>query len=301
MFDDVLGFLPNILAAVMIGLIGWFVAGIVRRIVTNLLAAAGADRLGERMGLATTQRHTISNAIGLIVYIMILIPVLISSLNALNLRIITEPASQMLYVAFDAVPLILGAAVILLIAFGVGRVLSGLVTNLLDVAGFDRMLTSMGLLKAPATPTRSASSIVGRLVLVAIMIFAIIEASDVLGFETIGDLASQFLIFASQMLMGVVIFAVGIYLANLAASALRASGTPHSLFLSRAAWFAIALLSSAIGLRRMGLANDIIDMAFGLLIGAVAVASALAFGLGGREIAAQELRNWVNSAKSKGS
>jgi hypothetical protein len=138
-------------------------------------------------------------------------------------------------------------------------------------------------------------------VLVAIMIFAIIEASDVLGFETIGDLASQFLIFASQMLMGVVIFAVGIYLANLAASALRASGTPHSLFLSRAAWFAIALLSSAIGLRRMGLANDIIDMAFGLLIGAVAVASALAFGLGGREIAAQELRNWVNSAKSKGS
>jgi hypothetical protein len=70
MFDDVLGFLPNILAAVMIGLIGWFVAGIVRRIVTNLLAAAGSDRLGERMGLATTQRHTISNAIGLIVEVL---------------------------------------------------------------------------------------------------------------------------------------------------------------------------------------------------------------------------------------
>jgi hypothetical protein len=52
-------------------------------------------------------------------------------------------------------------------------------------------------------------------------------------------------------------------------------------------------------LRQMGLASEIINLAFGLLIGAIAVAVALAFGLGGREIAARELSGWVESVKSK--
>jgi len=48
-------------------------------------------------------------------------------------------------------------------------------------------------------------------------------------------------------------------------------------------------------LRQMGLANEIVNMAFGLLLGAVAVAVALAFGLGGREVAARGLEEWVQS------
>jgi Conserved TM helix len=52
---EILAFLPNIIAAGLILVIGWFVAGIVRRLVTNLLVAAGADRLSERMGLAGAQ------------------------------------------------------------------------------------------------------------------------------------------------------------------------------------------------------------------------------------------------------
>jgi hypothetical protein len=51
-------------------------------------------------------------------------------------------------------------------------------------------------------------------------------------------------------------------------------------------------------LRQMGLADDIVNLAFGLLLGAIAVAAALAFGLGGREIAGQELGLWLKSFKS---
>jgi hypothetical protein len=96
-----------------------------------------------------------------------------------------------------------------------------------------------------------------------------------------------------------IIFAIGLYLANLAATTITATGTAHAGFLSLAARIAIIVFAGAIGLQRMGLANEIVNMAFTLLLGAIAVAGALAFGLGGREIAARELDGWIESFKSK--
>ena len=69
MLDEFLGFMPNLLAAALIGVIGWFVARIVRQIVTSLLAAAGGDRLSDRVGIAP-----LSRIVGLTVYILIIIP-----------------------------------------------------------------------------------------------------------------------------------------------------------------------------------------------------------------------------------
>ncbi|NNE43744.1 MAG: mechanosensitive ion channel [Gemmatimonadetes bacterium] len=297
MFDNILGYLPKLVAAGLIGLIGWFVAGIVRRIVTNLLGAAGVDRLGNKIGLASAaEKRSISGALGLVVYIVILVPVLISALNSLQLYTITEPATAMLYVAFDAVPMVLAASVILLLAFFIGRLLSGVTRNLLEAVNFDAMLVRIGLLKEGRTG-RSIASILGTLVLVAVMFFAVIEAADLLGFAMISEMAAEFLVFASQILAGVLILAVGFYLASLAANAIKASNTAQPELLARTAWIAIMLLSTAIGLRRMGLANDIINMAFGLLIGAVAVATAIAFGIGGREVAGRALQGWLDSSK----
>jgi len=157
----------------------------------------------------------------------------------------------------------------------------------------------MGLVKADGdAPTRSYSSMVGTLVMVAAMVFAVIEAAELLGFTMIGEMAAHFMVFASQVLLGLVILAIGFYLANVAARTVRASGGANAAFLARTAQISIVLLTAAIGLRRMGLANDIINMAFGLLIGAVAIAVAIAFGIGGREVAANQLRGWLNSARN---
>jgi hypothetical protein len=71
---------------------------------------------------------------------------------------------------------------------------------------------------------------------------------------------------------------------------------PH--LLAKAAQAAILVLTGAMALRQIGVANEIINLAFGLLLGAVAFATALAFGLGGREVAGRELKNWVQAAHS---
>jgi small-conductance mechanosensitive channel len=300
MLDKALGFLPNIFAAGLILAIGWFVARIVQRIVSNLLAAVGVDRLSERVGLAKVLgKQQLSGVLGLVVYVLILIPVLVATLNALALDAITQPATNMLDDILTAFPVIFAAALLLAIAYVVGRVVSGLIANLLAGVGFDAILAKLGMGKEPEEGEQTPSQIVSYLVLVAIMLFASIEALRLLGFGSVAELVTSFTAFAGQVILGLIIFAIGLYLANLAAKTIKASGATQAGMLALVARVSILALAGAMALRGMGLANEIINLAFGLLLGAVAVAAALAFGLGGRDVASRELEAWVKSAKSK--
>ncbi len=300
MIDVVLSFLPNLLGAGLILIVGWFVARVVQRIATNLLAAVGTDQLSERIGLAhVLGKQKLSGVLGLIVYILILIPVLIAALNALALEAITRPAGNMLDTILAALPALFGAGLVLIIAYAVGRVVAGLVTNMLTGIGFNTILARLGLGQAPAQGQRTPSEIVGYLVLVAIMLFAAIEAARVLGFAVLAELITQFTVFAAQVIVGLIIFAMGLYLSNVAARLVRESGMSQSDLLAPAARISILVLASAMALRQMGLASDIINLAFGLLLGAIGVAVALAFGLGGRDLAARELEAWRQSTRSE--
>jgi hypothetical protein len=300
MVNKVLDFLPNIFTAGLILLIGWLLARVVQRVVSNLLAVIGVDRLSERAGLATVLgRQRFSAVLGLVCYILILIPVLIGALEALALEAITAPASNMLNTILSALPAIFAAALILIIAYAVGRVLAGLVGNLLSGVGFNAVLARLGLGREPVAGERTPAEIVGYLVLVSIMLFATIEAVRELGFALLADLIMQFTVFAGKVVLGLVIFGIGLFAANLASNTVRASSASQASLLALAARISIVVLAGAMALRQMGLADDIINMAFGLLLGAVAVAVALAFGLGARDVAGREVADWVSSLKSR--
>jgi hypothetical protein len=293
MLDKILGFLPNLFAAGLILGVGWLLARIVQRIASNVLAAVGADRLSESVGLdKALGEQKLSGLAGLVLYILILVPVLVASLNALSLDAITRPASQMLSTFLAALPLVFAAALVILIAYLVGRVVAGLVTNLLAGVGFNMVLVRLGVGAEPEEGQQTPSQIAGNLVMVAIMLFATIEAVDVLGFAVLSGLVAQFLVFAGHVLLGLVIFAVGLFLANLAAKTVKASTASQAPLLAVAARVSILVLAGAMALRQMGLANEIITLAFGLLLGAIAVAVAIAFGIGGRDLAAETLRRW---------
>lgn len=119
MLDKALSFFPNIATAALIGLVGWFVARIVQRIVTNLLAAVGADRLSDSVGLnRALGSQKLSQLVGLIAYILVLVPVIIAALNALQLEAVSGPASNMLNLFLEAIPAIFAAALVIAIGFG---------------------------------------------------------------------------------------------------------------------------------------------------------------------------------------
>ena len=134
-------------------------------------------------------------------------------------------------------------------------------------------------------------------VLIAILLFATVTATDVLGLEALTLIVGAIIQIASQVLAGVVVFAIGLYFANLAFKVIDSSGSRQGHMLAQAARIAIIILVGAMALRQMGIAPDIVNLAFGLLFGAVAVAIAIAFGLGGRDIASSQIQEWLSSFK----
>ena len=300
MLNNVLTFLPNILAAALILMSGWFLARVLRRVVTNLLASAGADRLSERVGLVGgLGEQRLSGLIGLILYVLVLIPVLIASLNALQLEAITEPTSNMLDSILQAIPNIFAAALVIAIAFVVGRLVASLISRILSGIGFDRVLMWLGIGAERAEGAWTPSGVVGYVILVAMLLFATMEGLELLGFETLADLVSRSTVFGAQILFGLAVFAVGLILSNLAARAVVATGIGNATLLSVIARASILVLAGAMALLQMGIADQIVVVAFAMLGGSLAVAAAIAFGFGGREPARQLLEEWIGSIRKR--
>ena len=296
MVHDILGMLPHVLAAAVIGVVGVGLALIVRNLVTNLLAGVGADRVGEKVGLHGTM--PLSRLVGLVLYVLVLVPTLIAALQALEIEAITAPATAMLDAVLHAIPNVFGAAVILAIAYFVSRLVADLVSEILAGTGFDRLPARLGMAQAftgDATPSR----LVGSVMIFFVMLFAAVEAANRLGFEHMADLVSQFIQFGSEVLLGSAIIVVGFWLSNLAHDAIVRIYGQTAAAIANVARFAILGLVVAMGLRQMGLAEDIVNLAFGLTLGSVAVAVALSFGLGGREAAGRQMEHWFSKLRGE--
>ncbi len=300
MISKVLEFLPNIFTAVMIIIVGWFLANIVKRIVINLLTAVGADNLSEKTGLkAVFGKQKLSGLIGLVVYIIILIPVFIAALNTLALEAITNPASEMLGLILSALPAVFAATLVIIVSYVLGRVVANWATNLLAGFGFNNIFVNLGLSKSSAVKEKkSPSDIAGHVLLAIIMVFAVIEAANLLGFFQLSDLLAEFLVFTMQIVMGLIIFGLGLFLANWISGRILEAKKSQSALFALMARISIMVLAGAMALRQMGLAEDIINMTFGLILGAGAVAAAIAFGIGGREYAARQIEKWSKKAGS---
>jgi hypothetical protein len=330
MLDEVLAILPNVLAAILIGVVGWFVAQVVRRIVSNLLSATGVDGIGEKIGLAAGGKQGLASIIGTIVFVLILIPTAIAALEALQIQAISNPAIDMLNQVLDLLPKLFAAGIVLAFFFIAGKFVAELVTNILTDIGFNNFLQWLGFTATPTptpsttttivTPspesgfseteqptviqsdsvtTKTPSEFVGLIVLVAIMLIATLTAVDILNIPALEAVIGVILTIAGRVLIGLVVFAIGLYFANLAYKLVLASGTYQASFLAQAARIAVIIFVSSLALTEMGIAPDVVNLAFGLTLGAVAIAIALSFGLGGRDVAREQLRSWLNSFKNQ--
>ncbi len=293
MVTKTLDMLPNAMAAFVIGGVGWIVATVLRNLSTHLSRTAGVDRLGHRAGLADTVQ--LSRVIGMLVFVAVFLPSLIAALDALKIEAISRPATDMLNTLLQAVPNLIAAALILVVTWLVASFASKLLATLLATLGFDTLPARVNL--AHAFEKTSASTAVGRVVLFFAMLFATVEAAAQLGFGQVSSIVASFIRFGGDILLGSAILVIGFWLANLAYDAIdRASGA-GTKGLARIGRYAILALVIAMGLRAMGIADDIVNLAFGLTLGAVAVAVALSFGLGGREAAGKLMDHWLSKLR----
>jgi hypothetical protein len=308
--------LPKILTAILIGAIGWLVARIVKGITTNLLAAIGTDRLGARMGFnRAAGGMSLSTLLGTVVYVLVLIPTAIAALNALDIAAISLPAVAMLNQVMTKIPQILTAGLIVALFYFIGRFIADLVSSILTSIGFNNITSLLGIpplprtvqpvdelgmgINAPRTealvPSRTPAEIAGIVTMVGIVLFGVVTATEVLGLPALTALMNGILAVSARVLVGIAIFGVGLYLANLAFNLITLSGGRQANLLGQTARVCILAFVAAMSLQQMGIATSIVNLAFGLLLGAVAVAIALAFGLGGRDVAGEKIREFLNS------
>jgi hypothetical protein len=302
-------YLPNIVGAVLIFIIGFALATIVRRMVEAMVEAVELDRRLIDAGLTHTPRGAgLSRLLGILVFTLIVIPVAIASLDVLAINAISEPATAMLQEILATIPRVIGAALIIFIAYVVGRWIMTLTEEGLKSIGFDDIIGSIanaepvrvGREKMDPTPGVDTvdfkrfppSRMIGLAVLIGIVLFAAVEAARLLEFGAMAAMLGEVLSLATRVLFGAVIIGLGILLANILAAASVREGKPSSEIISTFVRWGVIALATAVGLRFMGLANDIIVLAFGLILGAVAVAVAIAFGVGGREAARKLLARW---------
>ncbi len=299
--NQVLLFLPNLFGAVLIFVVGWLLARLVKAMVTNLLVAIGLDRIAARFRIRwAIGTRTPSSLIGSVAYVLVLFPVILTGLERISLEEITGPVSEMLGRLVAMTPVILVAAALLATAYVVGRIVADLIRDVLHEAGFDQLLGRLGL--TPVMPPGEdfvASNVVRILIVATIVLFAAIEAASLLAFENVALLLTRLLQFAGQFVLGVVFVGFGIFLAHVSVKAIRASSMPQRELFAGAARVGILIFATAIGLHQMGLAGEIIEIAFGIVLGSVAVAFAIAFGLGGRDAAARQIEQWREDASDR--
>jgi hypothetical protein len=284
LLDTVMGFIPNLIGAGLIFFIGLMVAKILRDLTVTALQTIDFDKWVNRGGAETfTGNPAISKTIGTIVFVLVIIPVAIMALEALRLETISGPASEMLQLIFDAIPRIIGAAVLIGLGYLISRFVVQILEEILPGLGVDRALASSDVLPTGTT----LSTVVARIAQVAIVLFFAIAATRLLGFPELTAILDQILELGGRVVFGAVVIGVGFLIASLLARLIGGTGE-GSLAANIVRWVTIVLFTF-MGLEFMGVGDDIVRLAFGALVIGGAVAGALAFGLGGRTWASRQL------------
>jgi hypothetical protein len=239
------------------------------------------------------EKFSPSNLLKQLVFIFVFIPVLISALDALKIDAISVPATRMVESLMSAVPQILAAALVMGVAYIVGLFVTGFVASLLENLGADEFPEKIGI--GGLFSRTKLSKVCGGVLFFFIMLGAGVTAAEKLGFGQVAELLGDLLGFAGNVALSLVIIAAGNMIANVAFRALKRDN--EKSIVASIVRFAILGLVLAMGLRALGVANEIVNLAFMLTLGALAVTIALAFGLGGREAAGKQMEYWLSKLR----
>lgn len=289
MLNQFLGFIPNLIASGIIAFAGYIIAQIAAEatgFISNSVETFAA-KSGVQSGI------NISRIIKQLVFIFVFIPVLIVALDTLGMEAISGPATDMLATFLNSIPNILAAALTIAVFFIGGRFVTGMLTDLLQNIGVDDLGQKMGI--TSIVGNNSIAKLIGNIAFFFILFAGIIAGVDRLGIGSVSNILNDIFGITGKIFFGGLILAVGFWIANTAHAAL-AKSDPSMAGIARVAIMAIFL---AFGLSTMGIAADIVNLAFGLTLGAAAVAFALAFGLGGREAAGKQMERFFENLNNR--
>ncbi|WP_456419137.1 mechanosensitive ion channel [Thermovibrio sp.] len=284
LLNKVAGYLPNLIGAAVILIVGTFFAKVAREFVDSLLETFQIEELGKKYGI-----EDLGGAIGNVVYLLIILFVAIAALNALQIEAITEPAISMLTMILNAIPRIVAAVVVFGIIFFVGKVVAGITAKIVDELNIDELAKEIGI----SSDKLKFEELIRYLILTFAVLLGLSQAFHYLEAEALYQLTYQFTVIAFKLVVAAVIIFAGAYLGNLFEK------RTENEAIGKGVKYAFIIASIFIALPYVGVSPEIIEIVvFSVSLG-VGLAFALAFGLGGKEAAAELLKKLLSSSKEK--
>ncbi len=293
MISKVMAFFPNLVAALILLLIGKIVATIVREIVTNFLAATPIDGLADKYGFGGAEgSQKISGMVGSVAFFFAFIPIIGAAVDSLGIEALAGPVKSTLDQVMNAIPLVFVAVVILAIGYFIAKAIRSLLEGFLHGVGFDALPGRLGLnFLSPKEGQPALTQIAGTVVMAVILLLTANQALATLGFHELASMVGSLLSYLPSLLVGLAIIlaalSLGSYVSGLIASMM--AGSQHAGVVANIAKFAIIFLGFSMGLSQLGVGEDIVQLAVAAVLGGAALALGIAFGLGGKEKAKEVL------------
>ena len=214
-----------------------------------------------------------------------------------------DTLTQLLNQVLLYVPKVISALIILIIGYIIARIVRGVLTKGLRLVHFDQVADRAGItaMLQRAGTKMDGARLLGTIAFWWIFLMFIVNALDALALPTITAYLSLLLGFIPRLFVAFLIVVVGALIANVVAGAVRGataemSPTTSGLLGSLAKWF-VLLFALLTAVTELDIAQSMIFILFASAVGMVALAGGLAFGLGGRETAAQMVNNWYSKSQ----
>lgn len=291
--NTIWGYVPNLVAAAIVLMVGNLIAKLVRQLLVPVFDKLNINKLQEKAGIEVKNADKLSNTLAYIVYVLILIPTVIMALNVLNISVISVPAVGMLNDVIGFIPNIVIGLVIIVIGCMIGKLVGQIVTKLIASAGLDAKL--QGLLDEKAQKF-VLSKVTGGVVYAVVVIFFVVEGLNVLKLDVLTNVGTFIIAYMPNVLAAVLILAAALIVGSMVEKSLRKNGMGTYAVVAKVA---INVVGVFMILSQLGIASAIVNDAFILIVAAVAVAFAIAFGIGGKEFAAKTLKKLEEKKEDK--
>lgn len=291
MLDTALAFLPNIIAAIIILVLGFYAAKFVKNLVYNLAVAANLDKFLDKFTGSDTDtaavkenKGTLASVLANIVYFLVVVPIVLVALDVLNIDSIAQPVSDVLNTILNAIPNILVAIVLLAIGMVVAKFVGDMLTDLLRGTGFNKYSS---YINKSGNMNIDLAKLTGQLVAALIGLFFLVEALNALNLEMLNTIVSAVIAYLPNILFAAIIIGLAFIGGQMLASGIKS--TTGSKFAGELVKYIVIVFALFMALDQLNFGSNIVNLAFLFIIGGLAVAFALSFGLGGRDFARKQL------------
>lgn len=303
-------YIPNIIAAAILVFLGIFIGQILSQIITVLLAKTKLDNLTKRFSKSQGEQNykeesqneengeagysdggqggvKISAAVGKVVNAIVVLIAIVEALTVLNIETISAPAISIINTIFGAIPDIILATLVVTLGIIIANIAAGLVGNLLSGMNFDGMCSKI----MPNMKSNfSATKLVTGIVRIVIILFIVAQGIEILGLGILTDIMAVIISYLPMVIKAVAIAIAALIGAGAVENVLgKSEGTSKALIkIIKAIIYTVAVFMI---LSQLEFATTIVNWAFIIVLTSLAVAFAIAFGIGGRDFAKETLNN----------